>query len=129
MLQTLAKQGWTPLPVAEKDSEEIYKEPDLQKMLCILKNEADPQSKFPKMFAMLPFTEFPEGQPRYCLPNERNIPCVVHYIFIDLDKASEMEMKNFEKVVVDATWNGWNIYRDNLRSEPSERSRSPPKDA
>lgn len=81
MLQTLAKEWWTPLPLAEEDSENIYKEPDLQKMVCILKNEGDPHSKFPKMLAMLPFTEFPEGQPRYSLPNEDNIPSVVHYIY------------------------------------------------
>ena len=118
MLQILAKEGWTPLPFPE---ENIYEEPQLQNLLSILRNEADPHCKFPaKMFVMLPFTEFPEGQPRYSLPAGNNIPRVVRYIWIDIDKVSDMKIKEFERAVKNATWDGFTIYKRNLAIPATE---------
>ena len=67
---------------------------------------------------MLPFTEIPKRKLSYSLPAENNIPGVVPYICIDFDKASNMEIDEFERAVKNTTWDGFSIYKLNLATPP-----------
>ena len=65
---------------------------------------------------MLPFTEIPKRKLSYSLPAEKNIPGVVPYICIDFDKASNMEIDEFERAVKNTTWD--RLVYINLTSPP-----------
>ena len=69
---------------------------------------------------MLPFTEIPKRKLSYSLPAENNIPGEFPYICIDFDKASNMEIDEFERAVKNTTWDGFSIYKLNLATPASE---------